>query len=525
MSKQDFKMQSVERLRSPGVEQGNYRGANSRRREEVGKTHKMRAAKLAPVMAVPVLQSEAGSLRQSVTFEIDPVQGRMISVPYAKVVSVFVPVQALHALKHPDHDYPGSSDVIRELLKSGSPLFGVEAEGELSQRLGINPRPVAGTKYVSEAALIAYNAGVNFLRRKKYVKAAQLTHDNRDMVPAIYDKTVLDRFGGVLDPDDRVNGAVDLELSGHLSIHADDMPQGSRNNHFIVNEGGNVAAQTNSANGSDPNFPLYSDLSTADGARLSLRDLYIAERSDALIRKMREIVDANPQYGEEMLSNWAYGLQVDPGKQPFTIFERKVPLGRAVQPGMDGASIIAGTEVTNMVQKIEFAVPIPKTEFGGIVVTFASFLPDEIIDSQPHPILSEEWTGINFTLDEQKLDPQPVSIRELYSDAELADEETAMFYVGNNHMKRTYVSYGFGRQVDETTVENKNALFQMPVPLSVTPESVSYPEEVLQYPWPDQTAEVCTVHVRSSAIFNSPLILGPSPVEELAQVELSEEEA
>lgn len=518
---QPYRKTTVETLRSPGVEAGNYQGASSRRREEVGRTHKMKGAKLGPVMAVPVLQSEAGSLRQSVTFEIDPVQGRMISVPYAKVISIYVPVQAAHALKYPDHDYPGSADVIRQLLQGDTPLFGLELESELSQRLSINPKSVDGDLYVSEIALIAHNAAANYIRRRKYVKAAQVAHDSRDILPAVYENTVLDRFGGVLDPDDRVNGAVDLSLTGRLDLRGD-TDLGFHSAHAVAVDGADGPA---TAGSSSTRIPLYSDLADADGATLSLKDLYIAERSDALIRKMRQIVDANPQYGEEMLSEWAYGLNVDPGKQPIVLFERKVPLGRNIQPGMDGAAVIAGTEVTNMLQKIEFAVPIPRTEFGGVVITFASFLPDEIVDSQPHPILSEPWGGINFTLDEQKIDPVPVSIRELYSDCDEVDEETTMFYVGNNHMKRTYVSAGFGRQVDETTVENKNALWQMPVPLSVTPESVNYPETVPQYPWPDQTAEICTVHVRSSAIMNSPLILGPSPVEELASVELTEDDA
>jgi len=544
----------VKRLASPGVENGNYRAPNSRRRESRKRTHRMKGGKLAPVMATPILQSESGTIRQQIAFEVDRVMGRMVTAPFAKVVSVFVPVQAMHALKHPDHDYPGANEVIRELLKSGANLFDLEPESEVTQRCGINPRSVDGVKYVNESIALAHNCAVNYLRRRKYVKAVQLLAADRDITPALYEQTVLDRFGGVLDPDDRINGAIEMQLTGRLptrgirvmgdaSTHAADapykdqaVPNGGTVNKTSV-EGWraseqNVVIETGSESGfsvSTAFHGVFSDLADADGAQVSLQDLYISERSDALIRAMREIVDKNPIYGEEMLADWMYGLQVDAGKQPFVLFERKIALTRAMQPGMDTAAIENRTEATDMMGSIPFMVPVPQTEFGGVIVTFASLLPDEVVDSQPHPLATQPWAGINFTLDEQKLDPQPVTIRDLHSDIDEitpAPNETApLFYVGNNHMSRTYVDYGFARNVDETTVENKTALWQVNVPLSVTPQSVIYPENLEQYPWGIQDGDICTVHATSQLIVNSPLILGPSPVEELASVDLTPAES
>jgi len=527
-------------LRSPGVETGHYRGTNSRLRETRFRTHRMPGGKAMPACAVKIGQSESGMIRQSISLEVDPVQGRLATVPYLKVVSVMVPVQAMHALKHPQHDYPGSRDVIREQLKSGAALFDLEAESEITQRLGINPRYVGGTKFVCESARLAYIAAVNFLARRMYDKATQQDKDFMDVFPALYNQTVLDRFGGVLDPDDRINGVVEMELLGKIPIEG--MGIGHKNDALAMETTGEIgnyhpswfAATPEGANNRlkvqmELGIPqIYADLANAaGGGRVSMQDLYLAERHDALIRRMRKIVDNNAQYGEEMLADWAMGLEVDPGKQPFVLYERRVPLQRAIKPATDGPSIVGEVEVTDTMGTAEFAVPIPKTEFGGVVITLVSLLPDETVGSQPHPRFTQDWRAPNFVLDEQKLDPVPVDVRDMHSDVDdivpMPDEQAPLFYVGNNHLHRTYVDYGFGREVDPMTVENRTAIWQVQVPLSVTPENVFYPDGIDQYPWALQNPDddICTYHVRSVAVLDSPLILGPSPVEEIATVELN----
>jgi hypothetical protein len=126
-----------------------------------------RGGKLAPVMAVPFLQSESGVVSQSVVLELDPIAGRMISQITAEIVSVFVPAQAADALKNPLEDFAGSSEVFRSKLLSGAPVFGLEAESEVSKRLGVVPRSVSGSLYVNEIVRLSHNAAVNHLRQRK----------------------------------------------------------------------------------------------------------------------------------------------------------------------------------------------------------------------------------------------------------------------------------------------------------------------------------------------------------------------
>ena len=52
-----------------------------------------------------------------------------------------------------------------------------------------------------------------------------------------------------------------------------------------------------------------------------------------------------------------------------------------------------------------------------------------------------------------------------------------------------------------------------------TPESVIYPDDLAHYPFADQLAEVCTYTISSVATVRTPMIFGPTPVEELAQIE------
>jgi hypothetical protein len=55
--------------------------------------------------------------------------------------------------------------------------------------------------------------------------------------------------------------------------------------------------------------------------------------------------------------------------------------------------------------------------------------------------------------------------------------------------------------------------------MSVTPESILYPATLDHYPFIDNLAEVCTYTCTSVSVINTPLIFGPTPVEELAAIE------
>jgi len=498
------------------------------RRESRTLVGRFRGGKLAPMIAVGVRGNEGGMLSQTVTFENDPVPGRMISAMYGEVICVFVPVQAIDAIKDPSAAYAGLTDVIREKLLTGNPLFGLETEGEISKRCGVNPRSVGGVKKVNEMVRLAHNAAVNNLRLRKYNKAVQLLHSNTAITPALISSTVLERLNGVLDPDDRVNGSVQLDIPNmQLPVP-------------ITKLGGTVAATTTGvgysasaagvtavgvgANTTTFNFgtgqtQLFATLNGASAGNVSLVDFYNAEKMDKLTRTMAQMVTDNPEYGEEMVLRWAHGLSVETGATPFVIYEGRQQFGRNIVGAMDTAGVNAETIRSDMALTMTYSVPIPRTELGGIIVTFGSLKPDETLASQPHPILSDVWGVDNFVAAELALDPVAVTYRELDSDCLSTQESTISMYTGYNALKALYVHYGLNRHLDKTTVANKTAIWQLEVPMSVTPSSVLYPETLSHYPFADQNAEVCTYVISSQAVLPTPMIMGPTPVEALAIID------
>ncbi|MCE8419253.1 hypothetical protein LZ190_11125 [Rhodovulum sulfidophilum] len=502
-----------------------YQNARNVRRESRTLVGRFRGGKLAPAMAVAVRGNEGGFLSQQVTLELDPIAGRMITPITGEFISVYVPVQAVDAIKDPDAAYAGMTEVLREKLLSGNPLFDLEPESEISRRCGVNPRSIGGVKKVNEIVRLGHNAAVNFLRQRKYVKAKQVLHSNTAITPALISQTVLDRLNGVLDPEDRINGMVQFdtgvitsEVSPEKTYPLENVSYANGVNDIHSNKYNDVML----APGREPQITipqLAADLTGLNLGSVSLTDFYNAEKMDKLTRAMRQFVDDNPQYGEEMALRWAHGLSVDTGKVPFIISQQSRVFGRSIVGATDTAGVEGDVMRSDMMLQMSFSVPIPRTELGGIIITFVTLKPDETLSSQPHPYLSDVWGADNFVADELALDPVPVTVRELDSDCAAADESTVALYVGHNGLKRTYVHYGLGRQLDPETVENKTAVWQLEVPMSVTPESVIYPEELEHYPFADQQAEVCTYVINSTAVIQTPTIFGPTPVEELAILE------
>jgi len=513
-----------------------YQETRTTRRESRTLVGRFRGGKLAPVMAVPVRGNEGGMLSQSITLELDPIAGRMVTAMYGEFISVFVPVQAIDAIKDAAAAYPGMTEVLRTKLATGNPLFILEVENEISKRCGVNPRSFGGVKKVNEMVRLAHNSAVNHLRQRKYVNAAQILASNTAITPALISQTVLERLNGVLDPDDRINGAVHLNLptvnlpvtgigvnaaaastATNVAIHE----TGSVNRTYATGYNApavspnNVVIEQKGTTGYPNINAVFSGVSAGD---LSIADFYNAEKMDRLTRQMEQIVTDNPEYGQEMILRWAHGLSVDAGKVPFVIHEETRQFGRNIVPAMDTAGVAADTMRSDMMLQMSFSVPVPKTELGGIIITFATLKPDETLASQPHPFLSDLWGGDNFVADELAIDPVPVTIRELDSNCASPQESTVALYTGLNSLKSLYIHYGLSRQLNPTTVANKTAIWQLEVPMSVTPESVLYPETLAHYPFDDQAAEVCTYVVSSQAILRTPMIVGPSPVETLTAI-------
>lgn len=518
-----------------------FQTQRNKRREARTLVGRFRGGRLAPVLAVPVKGSEGGMVSQSITLRLDPIAGEMLTPITGELISVFVPVQAIDAIKDPSGAYAGMTDVIRNKILSGTPLFGLETEGEISQRLGVVPRSVGGVKKVNEMARLAHNAAVNFLRTRKYVKAAKVLFSNTAVTPALLGQTVLDRLNGVLDPDDRVNGAVALQLP-NLLLPVEGLGVLSSNTVVPVagtvretgssgttsyatsigaGTGSTLQARVSGTTAATARADVYARLNGTTAGNLSLVDFFQAKRADELVREMEAIIKEHQELGEEQVLRWAHGLSVDDAKVPFVIAERSAQFGRDVVSAMDTAGVNNDTVRSDMSMVLSFTVPVPRTELGGVIITFATLKPDETLASQPHPILADVWGAENMVADELTVDPQPVTMRELDSEIASALEATVAFYTGLNELKRAYIQYGFARNLNQTTVAAKTAIWQYPIPMSVTPESILYPADISHYPFQDQAAEVCTYSVTSMATFGTPMPFGPTPVETIAQITTS----
>lgn len=513
-----------------------YARPRSQRTESRHQSNKARGGKLVPVMAVPFRPNEKGIVSQQVSVELEPISGRLITDIYATVTCVFVPALAADALLNAGSDYPGNAEVFRQRLLDGEDVFPLEGESEISERLGIVPRSLNGELVVSSVARAAHNVAVNYLRRKKYIKAAQIEVTNLGMTPALISSTALDRFNAVLDPEDRVNGSVTLEgeipikgiglrasrvgepdifnsrqsdgtvsnVDGWRSIDADSTP-GIGRAQFVIDQ--------------DPDNPghpdIVADFSLGTGQRLSLKDFYQAEKMDKLTRLFQRMVEANPEHGYEQIIRLVHGLEIETGKLPYTVFQRTVSLRSGVKSGMDGPSL--DTVQTHTDGVVDYTIPIDGSEFGGVLVTFLEVKPEEVISDQPHPVLTQPWHVDNVAAQELAIHPVPVHMRDLDVNVAAQDEDIVAFWVGPEHFRRSYENYGYNRGVDETTVDHKSAMWRYAIPLSVTPGAVVYPETIDHYPFslngPDDDA--VSYSCMSSAAIASPTVLGPSPIEEL----------
>jgi hypothetical protein len=139
----------------------------------------------------------------------------------------------------------------------------------------------------------------------------------------------------------------------------------------------------------------------------------------------------------------------------------------------------------------------------------------------PHPILTQPWGAQNRIEDTMNLDPVAILGRDLDSNISTANETQVYMWGGYNGLKRSYSQYGLSRRLDATSVENKTAIWQYRVPLSVTPNSILYPSNLSQYPFSNSLNEIATVSVQSAAVIRTSTVFGPTPVEALP-AEISE---
>lgn len=516
------------------------------RREYVSRTGTFRGGQLRPVMCTFVDGREAGVLSQEITMELAPIQGRLVTQVTGELTAVAVPVEAVDALLNPEADYPGLREVVRQKLLSQPALFGLEDDNLLAQALEINPRRVGGAFRVQTGACVAHNCAVNHLRRRRYLYATTLPHSVRQITPAIIGRTVLEMFNGVLDPDDRINGAVALTLPT-LKLPIDGFGRAAtataQSGPIAVEESGGVtetyqsAGNTNATGGNsfyvrtnavDGSPDIWANFNGIQAGEIAISDFYTAEKADDIVRIMRQIADANPEYAEESVLRWAYGFAIDPGSVPFVLAERSAPFGRSIVSATDTSGVNNEVIRSDGVLRLSFSVPVPKTELGYYVITFAVMKPDETLGTQPHPYLSNVLKATNFAAEQLRtLDPVPVYMRDLDTFVPTADETRRAFYTGLNEVKRNYVSYGLSRLMPANTVDSRTAVWQYKLPLSQyaagglteaeVSESILYPAVLDHYPFTlnGPTDHAVTYGVVSSLSVMSPLVVGASPVETL----------
>lgn len=503
------------------------------RRESRHLAGRFRGGKMVPVGAFAVLGGESAVIQQRMTVELDAIAGRLITPTSLRFTMAFVPVEACDALLNADDENAGVREVIRRKLSAGETLFGLEAESDISKLCGINPRSVSGDKKVNSIVRIAYNAAVNYMRQRLYTYATLLTHSNTAVVPALLSATALQRLNGVLEPDERINGAVQLDIPS-MDLPVRGIWQNNNTNvsgaaayssqadEILVNHTGGAHGlrfKRKEGNPAGTDLDIYAELDGLMAGGVSLTDFYNAEKMDQITRRMRDIIDANPVEGEEAVLRWALGLQLEAGKEPVILTQREVFLQAGYKEATDAAGIMDETMISRVGGQIQISQVIPQTELGGIVMCLAEVKPDEALDEQPHPILSDSWGPINQVADELKLDPVKVIQRDLSSSVLTADEAKVAFYTGHNELKRAYVSYGYNRLIDLDEVETKNTIWQYAVPTSVTPENINYPETLDHYPFLDALADVVNYALETTLVVSTPMFFGPTPVEKVGIID------
>lgn len=508
-----------------------YQQPRAIRREAISRAGTFRGGKLVPVAMHALRESEGGVVTQNVNLRLDPIPGRVISQIMGYAVTVFVPALAMDAMQNDGDEFPGNEEIYREKLLSFETVFPMEEEHEISKRIGIEPISIGGVKQVSSVVRLGHNCAVNFLRRRRYLKAAQLDKNSTAITPALLSETILQRMNGVLNPEDRVNGTVTMEFPDQkLKVEGISYLNEGSHRFFPGGEGketGGDAVDYEAAYGhlglrvrtkvGQKAPEIWAQMYDVGSKGLRLQDFYTAERVDKMTREMREIVDENPEYGESIIARYAAGLAVETGRQPFVLYERELPFGKIADRAHDGPNL--GQQNTETALNFSLTVPVPRTELGGCLITFVSVKPDETLANQPHPILSQPWAASNHIADELVEDPVPVRVRDLNADCDPNDETNVAFYARNHWSKELYTSWGFNRQIDLTTVEAETSVWQLQVPLSATPDNVIYPEEINHDIFADRQAEVVRYVVEATARIATPTVFGPAPIEELDAIE------
>lgn len=501
---------------------------------------KIGLAQLTPVHAEPVLPSEGGMYAVRGKFDAVPIPLAMESDVKLRVQTVFVPAVAIYATLNPDDENAGVDDLYRKRLQNLEEPFELEEAGVISNLCDIKPfKAQDGKLMVSSAIRGGHIAAVNYLRRDAYRKATQIDVteqeglDHDQVTPGLLSSTVLNRFGGVLSPDDNINGAIslngDIPVKG-IGRHTSHTAAFTSNALIRETEGESVfenyvnsgiSGEMRIETDEEGRPQIYADFQAGD---VSLDQFRQAMQREKFTRQMAQILDAYPEYGEEIILRSAMGLSIETGKMPFKLYEAEKQMNVFKQRPMDGPSM---GEVKSFISaEVAHAVMVPKTEFGGVVYTFVTVCPEERMAAQPHPIGTRGLGTFNFEADAMVEDPERIVVRQLDNNADDAVIDKDAMWVGHNHLYRNYTSSGFRQDIDVTTLDAQSVVFEYDIPTSVGPDNVMYSlNEVNAYAFnggltgADALNDLVDYRIEAQFIAATPIVYGPSPIEKIDAIE------
>ena len=105
----------------------NYKTARSKRVYRQAHQSTMRGGKLMPVAAVPFHPGEGGVISQTISTEMKPIAGRLVSDILMQVVTVFVPALAIDKALNTDPVRAGNAEHFRANLADGNSVFPLAA--------------------------------------------------------------------------------------------------------------------------------------------------------------------------------------------------------------------------------------------------------------------------------------------------------------------------------------------------------------------------------------------------------------
>lgn len=486
------------------------------------------AVKLHPIAACRFRPDEGGTISTTLALQLAPVNGYMRSNAYVDVIQIAVPYQAIEKLELSEQDDAGVTEMTRRRLEAGTGI-GLEDEGVISKACFTHPKSIGGVKKVSKTVRLAYLAAVNHLRKHAYYAATTLTKTETAIQPAVLTANVLERFNGVLDPEKLVDGAI--QLTGQLPVKgigikarataaAQDTVRETgaeikTSDYYNVKEDVVADADRKLRVEEDPDNPgypkIYADMAGENGT-VTLRDMMRSKKLDGLIRQFAGMIKLDPIHGEERVARALYGLSVDYGDDCQVLYRKVHELRPQHHRPTDGASI--NDVSAHFALEDRFATLVPRSELGCQVITLVSVKPMETLSQQPDPAQVEPWGLVNRVHDELELDEELVVRSDIESDLLAADEDQPVFWIGHNGLKHGYTAQGPNAQ-QTYQVEMKSSMWTYPVPTSVTPDNVNYPETIDMYPFYNWNGKAAEYTVHQVAAISTHLAKGPNPVEKI----------